>query len=126
MRTKSRRRTAAGSLALTLALIAVLGGCDLGGDSGGDDPSANAPAPTERDRAKGGDAVQPAPSRGPGQQTESWEPIELAGTGSETVEFEIPDSSPAIVRFTHDDSGLFQATSYTSEGDYIAFLTSGF
>ena len=124
MRIKSRRRAAAGSLAL--ALIAVLGGCDLGGDSGGNSPSANAPAPTERDRAKGGDAKQPAPARGPGEESESWDPIELAGTGSETVEFEIPDSSPAIVRFTHDDSGLFQATSYTAEGDYIAYLTSSF
>ena len=124
MRIKTRGRIAASSL--SLALIAVLGGCDLGDDSGGDGPSANAPAPTERDRAKGGDAKQPAPSRGPGQESESFDPIELAGTGSETVEFEIPDSSPAIVRFTHDDSGLFQATSYTPDGEYITFLTSSF
>src|SRR5699024_12481300 len=104
MRIKTRGRIAASSL--SLAFIAVLAGFDLGDDSGGDGPSANGPAPTERDRAKGGDAKQPAPSRGPGQESEAFDQIELAGTGSETCEFEIADSSPSIVRLTHDDMGL--------------------
>src|SRR5699024_2325509 len=124
MRIKTRGRIAASSL--TLALIAVLGGCDLGDDSGGVSPSANAPAPTERASAKGISAKQLAPSRGPVQESVSTHPIELADTVRETVEFEILDSSPAIVRFTHDDSGLFQATSYTPDGEYITFLTSSF
>lgn len=124
MRIKSRGRTAASTLAL--ALIAVLGGCNLGDDSGGDDPSASAPAPAERDRAKSGGAEQPATSRGPDQASDSWEPIRLTGTGSDTVEFEVPDSSPAIVHFTHNDSGLFQVSTYTPEGEYIGYLGSGF